>query len=1199
MIATPTKSESINYSISNNKIDLELSDNKIKTEHSLPKFSQTKQNLIKEDNLKESDANINTIHNSIISDNLEELEKLLKLGENPDIINKSGETPLYLSVDIENYDAMVILLEFGADCNIQKEDGYTPLHLAAEKKLDIYVCSLLSHGANPNIVNKTNLQSALHIGIINKLDEYVLSKFKENNGDIYNIKDKFDKSPFDYAINDEKYKNLLISIFDKNTSNNKNNDSLNIANNSNSNLDYYNFVSLSRNIHITNEDNNEINNNINDDNQNKDTGNCNSNIGEINNCLKKQLIFNSNSKDKDIASSGLKEQKSNKLIFSAASNSSGLTQNINNKSSKNNIINLVSDKGSNFSNNTYNFSNNKNDNDNEIENQNLNIFTQNNNINNLTEQEAKLIKSNNSTSIKKINVIGSRDTNLNFVLSSMNNHTQNNPVSHSLNLYNKISSIRANFSKYIKIKNNSNQTYNVNAHIDNSLSNTNANMNLTNTNGNISTNSYNNKKKDEGISELNPLDMINQMASSSNNSNIFSELQINSNTKKDGENSSKIQQTEEEFYNEENGNNEGKHNKIVLNEEYNAMKENISGNFSLNNNEPSNNKEINYINSLDDSLEYSKSKSFITSVLNSKDKNENNKDESFNIYNNNDNHIRNNNNKSIERYKNTTSNNSKSRSKLDYDMDSEHSNEKVCSISNSNISNIFNNNKQNNTYHYRQLSYHNNRQSSSNKNKSYNSSTNNSNKNNNKENIEPNINKTDNKIKIKSNINCDLNNIINDKSNNSVEKQINSKLDDINVSKIDKNNSLTNEEINRYSFPISTFVTKQRVYKSKNMLPEITREQKTKDSTLDDYFKLNEKINLNDTNNIFLNNTNYNSNYNEKTTNFLDLTNVNQFNTVNSENNSLKNNTRDTYNYSRLFKKALKKKYVIKEFSNSVQYGQNNNRYNKYNSNTDIRYKSNTNTIKDKLNSYKSNEDSQSQQISNELITRLRDWLISCDLLCYYNVLLKNNIFDIDSYINNLKNNKINISYKDIEDLGIKKPGHIFRFLLKLQMDIGTLDNKVCSYILNKFNENMVSTIGLNISVNEFKCCGMVLCPGSGKNSKSSNYSDIFGFLRNKDLMEFKENFIHNGFDQIEFVLIQLFSCFSFNKDILNDYFHIYSDNDKIKVIKKLYEEKRIISKELGLEYDEREVYNIINEQIEERNNSEGLKDGEKMCRIF
>ena len=125
----------------------------------------------------------------------------------------------------------------------------------------------------------------------------------------------------------------------------------------------------------------------------------------------------------------------------------------------------------------------------------------------------------------------------------------------------------------------------------------------------------------------------------------------------------------------------------------------------------------------------------------------------------------------------------------------------------------------------------------------------------------------------------------------------------------------------------------------------------------------------------------------------------------------------------------------------------------------------------------------------------------------------------------------------------------------------------------------------------------MVLCPGTSNYSKSFNYSDIFGFLKNKDLMEFKENFIHNGFDQIEFVLIQLFSCFSFNKDILNDYFHIYADKDKIKVIKKLYEEKRIIARELGMVYDEREVYNIINEHIDE-SNSEG-KDSEKMCHIF
>ena len=178
-------------------------------------------------------------------------------------------------------------------------------------------------------------------------------------------------------------------------------------------------------------------------------------------------------------------------------------------------------------------------------------------------------------------------------------------------------------------------------------------------------------------------------------------------------------------------------------------------------------------------------------------------------------------------------------------------------------------------------------------------------------------------------------------------------------------------------------------------------------------------------------------------------------------------------------------------------------------------------------------------------------------MLCYYNILIKNNIYDIDSYITNLRNNKINISYKDIENLGIKKPGHIFRFLLKLQIDIGILDNRICNFIINKFSDNSLTTIGVNSSVSEIKYCGFILCPGEDRFTKNSNYYDIFSFLRSKDLVQFKENFIHNGFDQIEFILIQLFSCFAFNKEILNDYMHIYSDKDKKKVITKLYEEKK------------------------------------------
>ena len=126
----------------------------------------------------------------------------------------------------------------------------------------------------------------------------------------------------------------------------------------------------------------------------------------------------------------------------------------------------------------------------------------------------------------------------------------------------------------------------------------------------------------------------------------------------------------------------------------------------------------------------------------------------------------------------------------------------------------------------------------------------------------------------------------------------------------------------------------------------------------------------------------------------------------------------------------------------------------------------------------------------------------------------------------------------------------------------------------------------------------MILCPTSNDITRNTNYSDIFSFLRKKELMEFKENFVHNGFDQIDFILIQLFSCFAFNKEILNDYFHIYSDSDQNKVIKKLYEEKEMISKEIGIDYDEKEAYNIINEQFNDIGNFHKSKD-DNICNIF
>ena len=1148
MISTPTKSYSNKNSSNNSKKNNEINENKDIIDFSMPNLPTSDIIIEQNNNIDNNDKKISQIHEAIISDNLEKLANLLKLGENPDIIDKSGETPLYLSVDIENYDAMVILLEFGADCNIQKEDdGNTPLHLATEKKNDIYITNLLSHGANPNIINKINLQTPMHICVINRINEYILIKFKENKGDVYNIKDKFNKNPFDYSLNDEKYKNLLISIFGKNefelnNNNNQNDIKKNYCENNedienNTNLEYNNFITLSRKIQLTHEDEDEeenkkeetiIYNKGNNINQNKDSEITS--INEVNNCLKKQLLFSSNSKE--ISS----EEKNTKPRMSTISNNSGQDnqeQNSKNKIDINkNIINVISDRNSNVSNtDKENINPNKN-----IENKeqiyHYNLTEVNSNNNNLYKNLSL-----NPNNIK--NKHKSENLNTKYVLTTLGNNQENKIISHSLNLSNKNSYYYLVNNKLKKRKTSKNNLIRINTLYSN-----------TNTNGNNSLSSYNLKK--EGISEINPLEMINQMASS-NNSNIFSELQINS-TEKINE----PKKTEEEF-NENNY-------KTTYNDGLNTLNENISENFSITNNnynEEENNKEnINFNNnSFDDSLEYSKSKSFNVNetpgqLSQKRSLNENeieeglkisNKDESLNIYTNFNNIninvnncYHNNNTKNIERYKSTTSN----KSKQDPDNESEQSYGKTSSISNLSVFQ----NKSSNQSHYRHLSYHNsNRQSLNNNNKSYNSKslnyTHNDNYYINKENIEPNYIQSE---KCKKNL-------IKNKNNKNIKEPY-------------------------------TIVQKNKIYKTNLQKPVMTKEQKTKDSTMDDY-RSNENIII----------INENSNYNTKT---LDNTYLNQYNTFNSDNNSCRNNTKDSYKYSNLFKKALKKKYVVKEFSN------NTNVFDKYTLETDNYYTNsiNNNEKNDEENyNYNYNEKEliiHPQQISNELITKLRDWLISCDLLCYYNILIKNNIYDIESYITNLKNNKINISYKDIENLGIKKPGHIFRFLLKLQMDIGILDTRVCNFIINKFSENALTTIGMNVSVSEIKYCGMILCPGEDRFVKNSNYYDIFSFLRCKELIQFKENFIHNGFDQIEFILIQLFSCFAFNKEILNDYMHIYSDKDKKKVLIKLYEEKQNLANLMGIEFNVREVKQILDDSLDETENSDGYKSKD-FCNIF
>ena len=65
------------------------------------------------------------------------------------------------------------------------------------------------------------MQTPFHLAIINKVNKNILQKFKKNNVD-WNIKDKFNKTPFDYALefSDNNYLLLLDDIFGQKDNNN-------------------------------------------------------------------------------------------------------------------------------------------------------------------------------------------------------------------------------------------------------------------------------------------------------------------------------------------------------------------------------------------------------------------------------------------------------------------------------------------------------------------------------------------------------------------------------------------------------------------------------------------------------------------------------------------------------------------------------------------------------------------------------------------------------------------------------------------------------------------------------------------------------------------------------------------------------------------------------------------------------------------
>ena len=215
----------------------------------------------------------------------------------------------------------------------------------------------------------------------------------------------------------------------------------------------------------------------------------------------------------------------------------------------------------------------------------------------------------------------------------------------------------------------------------------------------------------------------------------------------------------------------------------------------------------------------------------------------------------------------------------------------------------------------------------------------------------------------------------------------------------------------------------------------------------------------------------------------------------------------------------------------------------------------------------------------NKDCSYLLNWLLNLQLSSYYKNFLDNEIYDINRLINQMKSaDKFN--YEDIESLlSIHKSGHIYRILTQLEVDAGIIDKNVANFMINNKDcyENSYESKSLLFSekYNCKNCCNYLdieLC--DGKNEKKN---DLKSFLIRYSLQYLYQNFCHNGFDLINYVILQMYGNNPINNDILENCFHIYDENQRELVMKSLDREVYKINNILNSEkYYENENVSFI-----------------------
>jgi len=362
----------------------------------------------------------------------------------------------------------------------------------------------------------------------------------------------------------------------------------------------------------------------------------------------------------------------------------------------------------------------------------------------------------------------------------------------------------------------------------------------------------------------------------------------------------------------------------------------------------------------------------------------------------------------------------------------------------------------------------------------------------------------------------------------------------------------------------------------------------------------NDKYNRNNIKNICKqksgdNNNNLNNNHSYKNS-------ITVIHNVNNGNDSRIGFSGDNTQYSSQSQNNKKKNiYSSKDKIKVIMNDNNNSTLNNLNSNqgvTEFNYTDNLNIIANNNIHNNNNENID----KNPNLTYLKFWLNNLGLVQFLNNFINNNIYNIKELVEKMKSYQTKLSFDSLESMTkIRTPGYIYRLLCKLEADAGLIDPKIIKFMINEGSMNDSKNImnrsinnndnKLNISVNQ----SYYQCSNCCKTNqiKNSQKNDLKYFLSRYDLMNLYKNFYHNGFDLIEYVIIQMYSSFPINEDILENHFHIYDEKQRIKTLKAIVAEMKKINKfinsdEYNNSCDKNKIKydNVIFEESEDKDKS-------------